>query len=224
MLQQLDDEHLEEILNKDRKFIEDAWTTGGLWKNMQALFQHFTAVSAKVLNFANQIKNLVDATYVHFHEKYGFARLSPPALNLEKHTLTMTGMQETARQFCHDPVNMAKYKDFVVKRFYESLVGEARQIFELTRLDAETWLKLGVAIRSTCRSRSTRKCSPSASRTSRKSATTSRSVEDRIKELKKLEAALQAQAERADRHQEEPRRRRALPRSPPHGQPAAQVA
>ena len=141
MLKQLDDDALEQILNKDREFIEDAWTTAGLWKNMQGLFQHFTSVSSKILNFANQIKGLVEMTYAHFHEKFGFAKLTPPALNLEKHTLTMTGLQESAKQFCHDPVNIAKYKNFVVSKFYESLVGEARQIFELTRMDAESWLK-----------------------------------------------------------------------------------
>jgi GTPase SAR1 family protein len=141
LLKQLDDDSIEAVLNKDRDFIEGAWTTAGLWKNMQLLFQHFTSVSSKILNFANQIKGLVDMTYAHFHEKFGFAKLVPPSLNLEKHTLTMTGLQATARQFCKDPVNVAKYKDFVVVKFYESLVGEARQVFEMTRLDAESWIK-----------------------------------------------------------------------------------
>ena len=126
LLKQLDDDHLDEILNKDRNFIEDAWTTAGLWKSMQLLFKHFTSVSAKILNYSNQIKSLVDLTYSHFHEKFGFAKLPPPALNLEKHTLAMTAMEQTAKEFCHDPVNMAKYKDFVVKRFYEGLVGQAQ--------------------------------------------------------------------------------------------------
>ena len=141
LLEQLGDGRIEEVLNTDRKFIEDAWTTAGLWKNMQTLFQHFTAVSTKILGFSNQIKNLVDASYAHFHEKFGFARLTPPALNLERHTLNMTALQESARQFCLDPVNMAKYKNVVVNRFYETLVEQARQIFEMTRLDAEAWLK-----------------------------------------------------------------------------------
>ena len=29
----------------------------------------------------------------------------------------------------------------MVVKFYESLVGEARQVFEMTRLDAESWIK-----------------------------------------------------------------------------------
>lgn len=141
LLKQLDDDALEQILNKDREFIEGAWTTAGLWKNMQTLFLHFTSVSSKMLNLANQIQGLVDMTYAHFHEKFGFAKLTPPPLNLEKHTLSMTRLRDTARQFCHDPVNVAKYKNFVVKQFYGGLVGEARQIFELTRMDAGYWLK-----------------------------------------------------------------------------------
>jgi hypothetical protein len=160
---------------------------------MQQLFLHFTGVSAKILNFSNQIKGLVDATYAHFHEKFGFARMSPPPLNLEKHTLTMTGMQETARGFCHDPVNMAKYKDFVVKRFYDSLVAQARQIFEVTRLDAETWLKsalnpLNLQIKEhekvlAMRIENFKKIRDNIS-----------SVEDRIKHLEKLKVALESQA------------------------------
>ena len=141
LLDQLGEERIEQVLNTDRKFIEDAWTTAGLWKNMQALFLHFTAVSTNILNFSNQIKTLVDTSYMLFHEKFGFARLTPPALNLEKHTLNMTSLQETAREFCQDPVNVAMYKNVVVNRFYETLVAKARQVFEMTRLDAESWLK-----------------------------------------------------------------------------------
>ena len=141
LLKLLDENAIEEVLNKDREYIEGAWTTAGLWKNIQTLFQYFTSVSSKILNFANQIKGLVEMTYGHFHEKFGFAKLVPPALNLEKHTLTMTGLQATANQFCHDPVNVAKYKHFVVQQFYEGLVGEAGGIFEFTRMDVEAWLK-----------------------------------------------------------------------------------
>jgi len=44
LLKQLDDDAIEAVLNKDREFIEGAWTTAGLWKSMQLLFQHFTLV------------------------------------------------------------------------------------------------------------------------------------------------------------------------------------
>ena len=105
----------------------------------------------------------------------------------------MTGMQETASQFCHDPVNMAKYKDFVVKRFYESLVGEARQIFEMTRIDAESWLKsalnpLNLQIKEH------EKVLAKRIENFKKIRDNINSVEDRMKHLEKLRVALRDQA------------------------------
>jgi hypothetical protein len=150
-------------------------------------------VSAKILNFANQIRSFVDSTYAHFHEKFGFARLTPPALNLEKHTLAMTGMQETARTFCKDPVNTAKYKDFVVRQFYESLVGEARQIFELTRMDADTWLKSALMPLS-LQIKEHEKVLAKRIENFKKIRDNVSSVEDRIKELDKLRIALEDQS------------------------------
>jgi hypothetical protein len=193
LVKQLNDDRLDDIVNKDRKYIEDAWTTAGMWKSMQMLFQHFTSVSAKILNFSNQIKALVDATYMHFHEKFGFARLSPPVLNLEKHTLTMTSMQEQARAFCHDPVNVAKYKNFLVKRFYDSLVAEARQIFEITRLDAETWLK-GSLSPLNLQIKEHEKVLAKRIENFKKIRDNISSVEDRIKHLQKQQVALDDQA------------------------------
>ncbi len=53
----------------------------------------------------------------------------------------MHALEANARAFCHDPINIATYKDFLIKKFYDGLVEEARQQFELTRLDTEHWLR-----------------------------------------------------------------------------------
>jgi hypothetical protein len=146
LLDQLGDQHLQEMLYKDRAFIEGSWTTAGLWKEMQRLFQAFIEHSNKLLNFSNeQIKGYVDAAYQDFHTKFGFPLLTPPPLNLERHTLKMTQLLETTKEFCHNPANVAAYKHFVVKRFYEELVEQARQVFEVTRLETEEWLKKALA-------------------------------------------------------------------------------
>jgi hypothetical protein len=194
LLKQLEGESLEQILNKDRQFIQGAWTTAGLWKNMQLLFQHFTAVSKRILGFANQIKGLVDATYSHFHAKFGLAKLAAPALNLERHTLTMTGLEETARQFCHDPINVMTEKHFLVAKFDDSLVSEARRVFEMTRADAESWLKsalnpLSMQLKSHEQVLATRIDN------FKKIRDNISSVEDRMKHLAKLHAGLHEQSQ-----------------------------
>jgi hypothetical protein len=193
LIKQLDDASIEQILSHDREFIQGAWTTAGMWKNMQGLFRHFTSVSSRMLNLGNQIKNGVEAAYGQFHSQFGFPKLAPPALNLEKHTLAMTGMEQTARQFCHDPVNVAKYKDFVVRQFYESLVGQARQIFEMTRMDVEAWIKsalnpLNLQIKEH------EKVLAKRLENFKKIRDNIGSVEDRIKLLQKMQVALQQQS------------------------------
>ncbi|MBI4192732.1 MAG: hypothetical protein HY525_19640 [Betaproteobacteria bacterium] len=141
LLATLHDDRIEDILSHDKEFIEGAWTTAGLWKNMQGLFAYFTVQVEKILNYAVKLKEAVDGIYQNFHENFGLAKLSPPPLTLEKHLDAMHALEENARSFCHNPINIATYKDMMVKKFYDGLVEEARQQFELTRIDTEHWLR-----------------------------------------------------------------------------------
>jgi len=141
LLATLHDDRIEEILSHDREFIQGAWTTAGMWKSIQGLFSYFTTQVEKILNYAVKLREAVDGIYQQFHENFGLAKLSPPPLTLQKHLESMHALESNARAFCHDPINIATYKDFLVKKFYDGLVEEARQTFELTRLDTEHWLR-----------------------------------------------------------------------------------
>ena len=141
LLATLHDDRIEEILSHDREFIQGAWTTAGMWKSIQGLFGYFTTQVEKILNYAVKLREAVEGIYQQFHENFGLAKLSPPLLTLEKHLDSMHALEANARAFCHDPINIATYKDFLVKKFYDGLVEEARQTFELTRLDTEHWLR-----------------------------------------------------------------------------------
>ena len=141
LLAALHDDRIEEILTHDREFIKGAWTTAGMWKSIQGLFGYFTLQVEKILNYAVKLREAVEVIYQQFHENFGLAKLSPPPLTLTKHLESMHALEENARAFCHDPINVATYKDFLIKKFYEGLVEEARQTFELTRLDTEHWLR-----------------------------------------------------------------------------------
>ena len=141
LLAALHDDRIEDILSHDKEFIEGAWTTAGMWKNIKGLFGYFSVQVEKILNYAIKLKEAVDGIYQNFHENFGLAKLSPPPLTLERHLEVMHALQENASRFCHDPFNIATYRDFLVKKFYNGLVEEARQQFELTRLDTEHWLR-----------------------------------------------------------------------------------
>ena len=146
LLDQLRDNALQNLLYQDKELISGSWTTAQLMREMQRLFEAFISHSNKILAFSNeQIKGYVDAAYHDFHTKYGFPLMTPPALNLERHALRMAQLLEATRAYCHAPATVAAYRDFVVNRFYEELVEQARIVFEHTRVDAEDWLKRALA-------------------------------------------------------------------------------
>jgi hypothetical protein len=141
LLASLDEERLNDMLMKSRKSIDGSWTTPGLMRSMQGLFDVFTRQSKKILAFATETRKFVDRTYDDFHQKYNFAKLTPPALNLERHVLRMHGLQEATERFCKDPLTIGNYKTFVVSKFYDQLVEQARELFRGLRQELDTWLK-----------------------------------------------------------------------------------
>ena len=108
---------------------------------MNSLFDSFTRQADKILSFASETRSFVDMVYREFQEKYGFANLTPPLLNLEKHILTMKGLKANTERFCRDPVNVMTEKHFLVRRFYSGLVTEARRVFNAVRMDLDVWLR-----------------------------------------------------------------------------------
>jgi hypothetical protein len=141
LMANLDEEHIDEIFSKSSRDIEGSWTTAGLWRSMNSLFDSFSRQADKILTFASETRNFVDKVYQDFHEKYGFVNLTPPPLNLEKHILSMKALKQNTERFCRDPVNVMTEKHFLVKKFYNGLVTEARTVFQSVRRDLDHWLK-----------------------------------------------------------------------------------
>jgi hypothetical protein len=141
LMANLDEEHIDEIFARSSKEIDGSWTTAGLMRSMNALFDAFTRQADKILKFATETRNFVDKVYKDFQDRYGFANLTPPPLNLEKHILAMKGLKQTTEKFCRDPVNVMTEKHFLVRRFYNGLVSEARDVFQDVRKDLDIWLK-----------------------------------------------------------------------------------
>lgn len=141
LMANLDEEHIDEIFARSSKDIEGSWTTAGLIRSMNSLFDAFSRQAEKILGFASETRAFVDKVYKDFQERYGFANLTPPPLNLEKYILAMKALKATTEKFCRDPVNVMTEKHFLVRRFYNGLVSEARGLFQDTRKELDSWLK-----------------------------------------------------------------------------------
>jgi Dynamin family len=141
LLESLSDDRLDTLLKYNRKVVEGSWTTAGLMNSMRSLFDAFSVQADKFLEFTNETRVFVDRVYNEFHTNYGFAKNTPPALNLERHVLAMRALQQNTEKFCKDPANiLGREKHFVVRRFYGSLANRGRELFDKLRKDLETWL------------------------------------------------------------------------------------
>ena len=136
----LADERLEELMSRSLASIEGSWTTAGLMRSMQALFDTFSRQAEKILEFAGETRNYVDGVYSEFHKLYGFPKMTPPALNLERHILRMHSLHQNTERFCKDPANIMREKHFVVRRFYNGLVAQARELFMQLRMELDAWV------------------------------------------------------------------------------------
>jgi hypothetical protein len=142
LLVSLDEERLNDILNRSVQAMEDSWTTAGLMRSMQGLFDTFSRQAEKILAFASETRDFVDKVYDQFHKQYRFKQLTPPALNLERHILRMHALQQSTERFCKDPVNvLGLEKRFVIRRFHRELVGQGLQLFRDVRGELDGWLK-----------------------------------------------------------------------------------
>jgi hypothetical protein len=111
-------------------------------RSMQALFETFSRQAEKILAFSAETRGFVDNVYAQFHKQYGFKRIMPPALNLERHILAMHTLQERTEEFCRSPVNvLGREKRFVIRRFHRELVDQGLKLFVNVRSDLEGWLK-----------------------------------------------------------------------------------
>lgn len=136
----LNDYRLEEIMQRSLLAIEGSWTTPGVMRAMQALFDTFHGQAEKIREFSNQVGNYVDNVYSEFHSVYGFPKLKAPPLDMEVHMRRMQELLKSAERFCRDPANVVIAKPFLVRRFYGGLVSHARDLFARLRVDLDTWV------------------------------------------------------------------------------------
>jgi hypothetical protein len=141
LLDMLNPNKLDLLCTTSLQAISDSWTTAGLGRGMRELIKlmhrEFDAVSAA----GEDIKTLMAGVYSTFQEKFSFQTMDFPPLDFELPRTKLQLLVHETEQFCRDPVNVVMTeKSFLVKRFYNRLVEQARQVFTVARAETERWL------------------------------------------------------------------------------------
>jgi hypothetical protein len=131
----------DDLMNKARRDMKDAWTTPGLRFGMKTLFDGAIDAMEKANKQSQQIRALVQAIYNKFHTDHGLARINPPIFSLFDHRARLQKLYEEAEIFRNSPIMVMTEQHFVVKRFFITLVSRVREIFTEGNGAANAWSK-----------------------------------------------------------------------------------
>ena len=140
LMDMLNSAKMDAMLAQSAQAMEDSWTTVGLQRAMRELSRLMSADFERVFAASEDIKKLMQGVYNTFVEKFGFQKMTLPSLDLELHATKLKLLVAETEEFSRDPINVANYKSFFVKKFYNSLVAQARTLFGDARAQSERWV------------------------------------------------------------------------------------
>ena len=131
----------DELAEKTRQDMSESWTTPGLRAGMKTLFDGALDSMEKANKQTQQIRSLVQAIYSKFHSEHGLAKLRPANFSLLPYRSQLQKLYEEAEAFRNSPLMIIMEQHFVVQKFFGTLAGNARDIFEECSAAARAWSK-----------------------------------------------------------------------------------
>ena len=142
LVELLNKQRLEAALTESQQTIAESWTTITLQRGMSQLVKKMSEDFEGVFASSEDIKKMMQGVYDTFISKFGFQKMTLPSLDLDPHRTKLKLLVHETEAFVKDPVNiLGKEKSFMVRKFYETLVKQARSIYSDARHQAERWVQ-----------------------------------------------------------------------------------
>ncbi|MGD8742270.1 MAG: dynamin family protein [Granulosicoccaceae bacterium] len=145
LLMQLDLTTLDNFVSETRKAMAGSWTTVGLKNGMKVFFDGVASTMQDASAQAAQIHKITRAVYHRFHKDHGFPDIKPRLFSTKKYEKELDLLYREADLFRKSPVTTMTEQNFVVKKFFISLVSKARNLFFKANKDADRWAKEVIA-------------------------------------------------------------------------------
>ena len=201
MLDTLSMNALDRLIAKTRESMTGSWTTNGMKRGMKTFFDGSREAMDQVSAQAEQTRMLIRATYKKFHEEHGLPALTPKVFSVGSYSAELDRLYEEAEVFRKSPVTTMTEQGYVIKKFFVSLVSHARNLFFKANQEAETWLKevMNPLVKQI---KDHKTAMEKRLETLRRISESRDTLEAKIKELEKLDAALGAQLDTLNRMRE----------------------
>lgn len=141
LLNELSLKKFDSVATAARKQMTDSWTTAGLKSGMMTLFEGIRETMQVATRHADETHQQIVSIYQKFEKENELEALDPKPFSTDKYDSEMQKLYEQAEDFRNSPVTTMTEQNFVVKKFFISLVSHARDIFFQANQEAETWFK-----------------------------------------------------------------------------------
>ncbi len=141
IMEMLNPQKLDTMLASSAQAMEDSWTTVGLQRGMRELTRLMSENFEAVFAASEELKKMMQGVYDTFIQKFAFQPMTLPALDLDPHRTKLKLLVHETEAFARDPVNVAHYKGPLVKKFYSTLVKQARATFGDAKTRTERWIQ-----------------------------------------------------------------------------------
>jgi hypothetical protein len=141
LLDRLNPQKLDAMLAESAQSMENSWTTVGLQRGMRELTRLMSEDFEAAFSASQDIKKMMQGVYNTFIEKFAFQKMTLPSLDLDPHRTKLKLLMHETDAFSRDPINVAHYKGPLVKKFYGTLVKQARSTFMDAKSQTERWVQ-----------------------------------------------------------------------------------
>ncbi len=138
-------ERIDRRIHAARVEMAKSWTTAGLKRSMRTLFDGLLEAMAEAEARGLETRRLVEAVFRKFHREHGLPPLTPRLLDMGAYGAELRRLHEEAEAFRRSPVTTMTEQSFVIRKFFVSLVAEARNVFFRANEEAEDWLRTALA-------------------------------------------------------------------------------
>ncbi|MEE9492140.1 MAG: dynamin family protein [Gammaproteobacteria bacterium] len=141
LLNTLSIDGIDVLISNTRQEMKNSWTTVGIKRGMEAFFDGTRDAMRAIAKEIQATSQLVNASYEKFHIEHGLPKIAPTQFEITPYITELERLYQEAEDFRRSPITVVAEQQFVIKKFFISLVSHTRNLFYKAGQDAELWLK-----------------------------------------------------------------------------------
>ena len=125
----LDLAKIERLMEQTHRAMLHSWTTRGMKQGMKFLFDELRRSMQAITSHAERTRKIVRGIYQRFQNEFALGAVQPYKFSTMKYRVELELLFQEAEAFRKSPSLAVVEQSFVVKRFYQIMVGRAHRIF-----------------------------------------------------------------------------------------------